>query len=137
MTGYRKGKLRMLKKQRPMIPTESSEQQALFQWAALQCRIYPELDLLYHTPNGGLRSKAEAGRFKAEGVKAGVPDICLPVARGRWHGLYIELKRQRGGKVSVSQRKWIDALHDQDYYAAVCIGWEAAAAVILKYLQTH
>ena len=71
------------------VPTESVEQQCLFRWAAFQIGRYPELKLLYHVPNGGSRKKSEAGRFKAEGVKAGVPDLCLPVARGCSHGLYI------------------------------------------------
>lgn len=68
------------------VPTESVEQQCLFRWAAFQSGRFPELALLYHVPNGGSRKKAEAGRFRAEGVKAGVPDLCLPVARGGAQG---------------------------------------------------
>lgn len=91
--------------------------------------------LLYHIPNGGSRGKAEAGRFKAEGVKSGVPDICLPVARGEYHGLYIELKRRQGGRLSVNQRIWIDELIKQRYRAVVCYGWEQAANEIVSYLR--
>ena len=116
-------------------PTESAEQQCLFRWAAYQSGRFPELDLLYHVPNGGSRKKAEAGRFRAEGVKAGVPDLCLPVARGGFHGLYIELKRQRGGRASDNQVEWLDALSKQGYQVALCRGWETAAETILKYLQ--
>ena len=95
---------------------------------------YPELNLLYHVPNGGSRHKAEAGRLRAEGVKAGVPDLCLPVARGQYHGLYIELKRQRGGRTSDHQSEWLDALSAQGYKAALCYGWEQAAGTIIEYL---
>ena len=115
--------------------TESQEQQLLFEWAALSSGRWPELALMYHIPNGGSRSKAEAGRFRAEGVKAGVPDICLPAARGGYHGLYIELKRVKGGRVSPAQQGWIAALRDQGYYACVCKGWDDAAHVIKKYLE--
>lgn len=115
--------------------TESQEQQLLFEWAALSAGRWPELALLYHIPNGGSRSKSEAGRFKAEGVKAGVPDICLPVARGGYHGLYIELKRVKGGRVSTAQQGWIAALREQGYYACVCKGWDDAAHVIKAYLE--
>ena len=90
---------------------------------------------MYHIPNGGSRSKSEAGHFKAEGVKAGVPDICLPVARSGYHGLYIELKRVKGGRVSTAQQGWIAALRDQGYYACVCKGWDDAAHVIKAYLE--
>ena len=117
------------------VPTESAEQQALFQWAAIQGKSVPELSLLYHVPNGGGRSKAEAGRFKDEGVKAGVPDICLPVARGGFHGLYIELKRQQGSKTSDDQREWIERLSAQGYVAMVCRGWHKAAEAIMIYLK--
>lgn len=115
--------------------TESQEQQLLFEWAALSAGRWPELALMYHIPNGGSRSKSEAGRFKAEGVKAGVPDICLPVARSGYHGLYIELKRVKGGRVSTAQQEWIAALRDQGYYACVCKGWDDAAHVIKAYLE--
>lgn len=115
--------------------TESQQQQLLFEWAALAAGRWPELALMYHIPNGGSRSKSEAGRFRAEGVKAGVPDICLPVARGGYHGLYIELKRVKGGRVSPAQQGWIAALRDQGYCACVCKGWDDAAHVIKKYLE--
>ena len=75
---------------KPRVPTEDQEQIALFNWAAWMSNTkWPELELMYHVPNGGYRNKAEAGRFRAQGVKSGVPDIVLPVARGGWHGLYI------------------------------------------------
>lgn len=117
------------------VSSESEEQEILFQWAQMRRGMYPELDMMFHIPNGGSRGKAEAGRFKAEGVKAGVPDICLPVARGEYHGLYIELKRLKGGKVSDEQKDWIRRLDEQGYAAVVCYGWMAAAELIGKYLR--
>lgn len=75
-----------MKRENSPLPTEEDEQIALFLWAKMASATMPELDLLYHIPNGGSRGKAEAGRFKASGVKAGVPDIFLPVARGGKHG---------------------------------------------------
>lgn len=77
----------------------------------------------------------EAARLRAQGVKSGVPDLCLPVARGGNHGLYIELKRQRGGRISEEQVRWIDGLLEQGYAAAICKGWQEAASAIIDYLQ--
>lgn len=116
------------------VPTESAEQQCLFRWAAYQSGAYPELELLYHVPNGGSRRKSEAGRFKAEGVKAGVPDLCLPVARGGYHGMYIELKRKKGGRTSPDQECWMKALRGQGYFVMLCEGWETAAKAIMFYM---
>ena len=123
-----------MQKNKMPVPTEAQEQMTLFSWAAMQSGKYPELNLLYHVPNGGSRHKAEAGRLRAEGVKAGVPDLCLPVARGQYYGPYIELKRQRGGRTSDHQSEWLDALSAQGYKAALCYGWEQAAGTIIEYL---
>lgn len=117
------------------IPTEDTEQAHIFVWAAWARGKYPELDLMHHIPNGGKRSKSEAARFKAQGVKAGVPDIFLPCARGGYHGLYIELKRTKGGKISAAQKEWIDALRGQGYKVIVCYGFDEAKEVIISYLE--
>ena len=101
----------MAKNERNWAPTESEEQQALFRWAAYESGAHPELALLYHIPNEGKRSLVAGAKLRAEGLKRGVPDICLPVPRGKWHGLYIELKRLRGGRVSDEQQRWLDALN--------------------------
>lgn len=116
-------------------PTEDAEQMALFIWASLAAPVHPELVLLFHIPNGGSRGKAEAGRFRAMGVKAGVPDLFLPVARQGMHGLFIELKRKKGSRVSKEQQEWGTALYKQGYAAHVCYGWEDAMRVILRYLE--
>ena len=72
--------------------SEHDEQAALFEWATWHTSQCPELGLLFAIPNGGHRHPVVAARLKAEGVRAGVPDICLPVARKGYHGLFVELK---------------------------------------------
>ena len=116
-------------------PTEEQEQAAVFQWAAIMERTSPELKLLFHVPNGGLRSKTEAVRFKRAGVKPGVPDICLPVARKGYHGLYIELKRRKGGTLSESQKEWMDDLLSHGYLAVRCNGADEAISILEEYLN--
>jgi len=112
---------------------ESEEQTAIIEWANIMQHRVPELALLYHVPNGGSRNVVEAKRLKAQGVKSGVPDLVLPVARGKYHGLYIELKTLRG-RVSDTQKQWLDALRNQGYAAIVCRGADEAIAMIAKYL---
>ena len=109
--------------------TEEVEQILLFEWARWASGKYPELEDMHHIPNGGERSKSEAGRLKAMGVKKGVPDIFLPCARGGYHGMYIELKRLHGGRVEPEQRS------AAGYYCVVCRGMEAARAEIVRYLE--
>ena len=116
------------------LDDESGHQEALFSWAAYRTGLMPELQYMYHVPNGGKRDAATAVALKRQGVKAGVPDIMLPAARAGYHGLYIELKRQRGGRKSDHQSEWLDALSAQGYKAALCYGWEQAAGTIIEYL---
>jgi hypothetical protein len=118
----------------PVNPPEHREQTMLFDWAAWAVGQYPELELMYASPNGGHRIPAVAVKLKREGVKRGVPDICLPVARRGYHGLYIELKRLRGGTVSPDQKAFIAKLQAQGYRATVCAGFESARQEIEEYL---
>ena len=116
------------------VPSESAEQQHLFQWARMMSGRWPELGLMYKITNEGRRSRANGARMVAEGMKKGVPDICLPVPRGGHHGLYIELKRERNSRVTQEQMEWIEALVEQGYVAAVCRGCDEAIELITGYL---
>ena len=118
----------------PRVPTESVEQQCLFRWARFSEGAHPELKMLFHIPNEGKRTQQNGARLKREGLKAGVPDLCLPVARGNYHGLYIELKRI-GEKANENQEQWIRALRAQRYAAYVCQGWDSARRIIEEYLN--
>ena len=115
-------------------PTEEQEQMAVIEWRDLMVNQFPELRLLIHIGNGGLRSKPEAVRFKKMGVHPGVSDLFLPVARGGFHGLWVEMKRQKGGKLSEPQKQWIDDMNAEHYLAVRADGAEAACDVIYKYL---
>lgn len=110
--------------------SEAEEQIALFQWAA----YIPQLEYMYAVPNGGTRHPAEARNLKRQGVKSGVPDICLPLPKGKYHGLYIEMKVGKN-KTSDNQKKWIAYLNHVGYKTAVCYGFDEAKGTILKYLS--
>ena len=119
---------------------EHEHQATLFRWAALYERDLPELELLYANPLGGQRPHRTGVKLKREGVKAGIPDMFLPVAKGTYHGLFIELKRPNGpngsgkGVVTQAQDWWLRNLAEQGYRCEVCYGWVEAADVILDYL---
>ena len=117
------------------VPTEAQEQTALFQWAAMLEGRIPELALLHSVPNGGSRHPIEAVHLKQQGVKPGIPDIHLPVMRCGYGGLYIEMERRKGGRVSVEQKKMILALRAQGYRVEVCRGWDEARDTICAYLR--
>ena len=116
------------------IDNEAGAQEALFNWAQYQYERYPELELLYHIPNGGKRDARTAANLKRQGVKAGVPDLHLPVARGGYHGLYIELK-VGSNKPTPLQKKWLSNLNKQGHLTVVCYGWQEAAEQLINYLE--
>ena len=116
-----------------LTPSEHDEQCALFAWAAANEARWPELAMLVAIPNGGYRPMATAARLKAEGVKAGYPDILLDVARGPWHGLRIEMKR-RPNKPTPAQEEWITRLGAYGYLAVVTYSAQEATSVIISYL---
>lgn len=113
--------------------SEHTEQAALFEWAAWNQSRDAALNMLYAVPNGGKRDKATAAKLKAEGVKAGVPDVVLPVARGGFHGCYIELKVGKN-KTSAEQNAWLNALKAEGYFVDVSYGWQEAARNLARYL---
>ncbi len=87
---------------------------------------------LHSTPNGGHRSKATAGKLKAEGQKKGYPDMSLDAARGKYHGLRIELKHGKN-RASDEQKEWLRLLTAEGYYCALCVGHNEAIEVIMTY----
>jgi rhodanese-related sulfurtransferase len=99
------------------IPTEHEDQKGFVTWFRM---TYPRVRI-FAIPNGGVRSKAAAGKLKAEGVSAGVPDLFVPA----W-GLFIEMKRLKGGVVSEEQKDWLDYLASEGYSVMVCRGIDDA-----------
>lgn len=94
---------------------------------------WPELRWLFAVPNGGWRAKRTAAAMKAEGAQAGVPDYLLPLARGGYAGLAIELKTATG-RVRPEQRAWLAHLEGQGWQVAVARGWEQAWDVARDYM---
>lgn len=113
--------------------TEDAEQSRLFGWALENIERWPELAFLFHIPNGGYRDKRTASKMIAIGVKRGVPDVNLAIARNGFHGLWIELKVGRN-KTTIEQQAWLSALNDEGYCARVAYGFEEAKEIILAYL---
>jgi hypothetical protein len=122
--------------------TEHAQQCALFCWAALPDvqALYPELKLMFAIPNGGERNRIVAAQLKAEGVKAGVLDIFLPVPRltyvTRWyHGMFIEMKI-KSNKPTKEQNAFAEAAQAQGYYCVLAYSWEHARDEIIHYLKS-
>jgi hypothetical protein len=121
--------------------TEHGHQMALFCWANQHVEQWPVLKWMYAIPNGGERNIIVAASLKAEGVKSGVSDVCLPVAKkypnnevaNEFNGLYIEMKKPNG-KESKEQKDFGAFVQQQGYAYHCCDHWEKARDVLIAYL---
>lgn len=118
-----------------MKTLEHTEQVNLIKWWSLACHKYG-LDerVLFAIPNGGERNVIVAARLKAEGVRSGVPDLFLACGHNSYNGLFIEMKKAKGGRVSDNQKSFIELLKERGYATAVCHGWAEAKSAIESYL---
>ena len=119
--------------------TEHDEQRAVIDWRDLHLRQYPELDLLYSNLNGAMMGGGRIGgiranREKAAGMRPGVSDLFMPVARHGYHGIYIEMKTYKGTP-SENQLEFINAVSEQGYYAIVCYGADEAIEILEWYVE--
>ena len=120
--------------------SEGSQQKALMAWAAMNTPTYPQLKWLVHIPNGGTRNLREAVELKAQGVKAGVPDLALfyPklsfTGQNLWKGIFLEMK-VKPNKPSKEQIEWLHNLLENGYYCKVCYSWIEARDCLVNYLE--
>jgi hypothetical protein len=134
---------------------EGVAQTNLFRFYAHIAGAVPEVQWAFHVPNGGHRHISVAAQLKAQGVKAGVPDILIPVpsmvsmdqktaalymqanrlpAPAHYAGLAIELKVGTN-RASEEQKRWQARFQQSGWRAVVCYGWEAAATETLMYFD--
>ena len=117
------------------IDWEGVEQKTLLLELALRHPMASKL--IFHVPNGGHRHKLVAIELKKQGVKAGIPDLVLPMARGGYFGLLIEFKATppHDSPVSPQQDACLHTFNEQGYLAVVCRGHREALDVIGAYLK--
>lgn len=117
---------------------EHEAQVSLMEWWKLYSRTH-KIDerLLFAIPNGGLRHVKTAAALKAEGVRAGVPDLFLALPIQRSHGVFIEMKKEKGGVVRESQIQMLELLRAEGFTAVVCYGFQDAAAFIERRVKRY
>lgn len=114
---------------RSLIPSEFAEQCTLVEWLRLKKIKF------YAIPNGFCANAKEGAKMKKSGLEVGVPDLCLPIKRGEYGAMYLELKRKVGSYVSAPQQEWLNYLNGAGFYAVACKGADHAIREIEKYLS--
>ena len=125
------GKKRSKIRQKTLNVPEATEQEALVTWVrGLGIRISG-------SANGGKRTVYTGAKLKRMGMSPGFPDIEIPLPAGRYHGLYIEMKRKDGGTLTHEQADWLNYLNGEGYCAQVAHGFDEAKQIVLRYLQNR
>jgi hypothetical protein len=101
-----------------LVPTEHEEQREFVSWFR---RNHPGVRI-FAIPNGGARSITTAARLKVEGVTRGVPDLFIPA----WD-TWVEMKRQKGGRVDEDQKDWHAYLEGIGHHVIIGKGAKDAA----------
>lgn len=112
---------------------EEDLQMACAAWLFEMELEFPDLAFMFHSPNGGARSKRTRGRLKAMGTRRGVPDWLLPLPRGAFTGLAIEMKSS-SGTLSEKQRAWLTRLAKAGYLTGSARTVDEFKGLVLRYL---
>ena len=110
-------------------PTEAQEQYAVAEYLRFLGVVFN------HSPNEGKNDVQYIVKLKRMGMRVGFPDLFIYEPRGSYHGLAIEMKRVKGGKLSEAQAKCLAELNERGYKAAVCRGFDEAKKIIDDYLK--
>ncbi len=124
------------KKKKNDTPLEEWEQVQVFRWIRSNQIRYPKLQLAYGTLNGVRLTPKLRNKMYLQGNRKGVNDIVLPARShdNEYPGLYLELKRLKGGVISKDQKRFNELLREQGYLAVFCKGHIAAIDMIKEYL---
>lgn len=109
------------------LKTEDAEQEAIIEYCELKHIV------VVHIPNESKRSLAYGAKMKRMGLRKGFPDLLFPTPCKGYHGLYIELKRNKDSKPTKEQLQWLYYLNEQKYKAELCYGADEAIKVIEEY----
>jgi hypothetical protein len=90
--------------------------------------------LYCHVPNERKAKVQYYVKLKSLGVKSGVPDLLIFNPFGKFIGLAIELKSEKG-KVSELQSFWLDALKIRGWSTHVCYSFEETKLVLDEYFR--
>lgn len=118
----------------PDNPPEAAEQRAVFRWKKQMIIQMPQLALLFVIESGIKAPAPYKYTLKYKGIEPGVPDMFLAYPVSRYHGLFIELKRRKGGRISGDQRDWEERLVKAGYAHVFAYGSDQAISAIITYV---
>lgn len=114
--------------------SEREHASAFQDWLAVAWPTLGDPFICFHIPNGGDRPLRAGAQLKREGTLSGVPDYLVPIPRGAFASLYIELKAP-DGRLNPNQKRVIDQLRRCGNRVVVAYGWEQARDAVMEYMN--
>ena len=113
---------------------ESVHQAQVVEWSrwAYKTGKYPMLNMLHCSLNGVKLSGTQAKIAKGQGMLSGVPDLFLPVPKNGYHGLFIEMKSEKG-RVTENQHWFLTNAESLSYKTVICYSAKEAISAIQAY----
>lgn len=112
--------------------TEFQEQALFVSW----CKMHPTLKhFIFCIPNGGNNTPQWNVKLKKMGMRAGVSDLFIALPNKKHHGLWLEMKKKKGGVKSLEQVEWINRMNKVGYLAHFAHGFEEAKDIAIEYLK--
>lgn len=126
-----------IKKAKPRYPSETAECRAFIEWTEfVTFKGRPLRERVVKIPNERGKAGPQTAILTAIGMEDGFLDYVLLVPAGRWHGLFIEAKKLKGGnKTDTDQLRWVDLLIEFGYHAEICEGAIAMIAAVKAYFE--
>ena len=109
----------------------------IVQIKALDClrHYYPDIaSAAIHIANERKTSNYEGSLLKRKGVKKGVSDLFWPKPQKTFHGLWIEVKTEKG-RLSIEQSRFIYETSQDGYFACVCFGSQDVVDTVCAYFS--
>ena len=115
---------------------ESAYQTQVVEWSRWAYKAnpsrYPMLNMLHCSLNGVKLSGTQAKIAKGQGMLSGVPDLFLPVPKNGYHGLFIEMKSEKG-RVTENQHWFLTNADSVGYKTVICYSAKEAISAIEAY----
>lgn len=113
--------------------SEHDLQKACVNWFRYQYSFFSHL--LLAIPNGARRTLYEQRMVKEEGILSGTPDLFLAIPMNGFHGLWIEMKNGKAGRLSPAQKTMHEYLRAQGYAVEVVRDGVHFRSVVTNYIQ--
>lgn len=121
-----------------ITPLEKEEQIAFIEFCETKGIKVVSTQNGFKMPKTAFNYAAYSRTLKRMGLSKGFPDLIIFTRnKSKTHEvLLIEMKRQKGGKISTEQKEWVEWFDKEGYCVGIARGCSSAIEILKKYIET-